>query len=159
MESSRAFLRSPLVLLVLVMGLAAQVMQASDRSVKEIFTQWDPKNVDVADYHSFDVLAPNDVQPTLRGVSFSSSQPFADLWKFYAAKCSIALEFAEGNTYVVSGTNNLGSYFLVERSSSPKQRESVFGLRTETYSVSVTLRNSLEIPNRSTAGTVVVSLR
>jgi hypothetical protein len=64
-----------------------------------------------------------------------------------------------GNINVLSGTNRMGSYFLVEQSANPKVRESVFGLRTETYSVSVTLRNNNETPSRPTAGTVVVSLR
>jgi hypothetical protein len=94
-----------------------------------------------------------------RVISFSTSQEFADLWRHYAAKCGIDRLFREGNLYALSGTNNLGSYLLVERSASSKTRESVFGLRTETYSVSVTLRNSNDIRSRPTAGTVVVSLR
>src|SRR5262249_42238399 len=128
-------------------------------SVDDVFTQWEPKKVGVADYHSFSALAPTNGPATVRAISFSTSQEFADLWRHYAAKCGIERGFVEGSIYVLSGTNSLGSYFLLERSANLKIRESVFGLRTESYSVSVTLRNSKEIQSCPTAGTVVVSLR
>ena len=139
-----------------VLALALQTL-AAEISVDDLFPQWEPKKVGV-DYHSFGTLAPTNGPATVRALSFSTSQEFADLWRYYAAKCGIDRRFVEGNIYVLSGTNSLGSYCLVERSANLKTRESVFGLRTQSYSVSVTLRNSNEIESRPTAGTVVVSL-
>jgi hypothetical protein len=156
MKGTKTTLQCVLKGWVLALALHAQ---AADLSADDVFTQWEPSKVGVADYHSFGVLAPTSGPTTVRAMSFSTSQEFADLWRYYAAKCGIHREFVEGKTYVISGTNTLGSYFLVERSAGSKVRESVFGLRTESYSVSVTLRNSNEIESRPTAGTVVVWLR
>ena len=145
------------VLLGSALALAPQA-QTAEISIDDVFTQWEPKKVGVADYHGFGVLAPTNGPTTLRAISFSTSQEFADLWRQYAAKCGIDQGFVEGNLCVLSGTNSQGSYFLVERSAGPGMRESIFGLRAKGYSVSVTLRNCFEVESRPTAGTVVVSL-
>ena len=156
MKTTKKLLQCGLVGSVLTF---ARLSQAAEISIDDVFARWEPKRVGVADYHSFATSAPTNGPTTIRAISFSTSQEFADLWRHYATKCGIDRQFVEGNIYVLSGTNNLGSYFLVERSANLRMRESVFGLLTESYSVSVTLRNSNEIESRPTAGTVVVSLR
>jgi hypothetical protein len=155
MRRTKTILQCVLIGSALALALKAQ---AAAISLDDLFTQWEPKKAGAADYHSFGALAPTNGPATVRAISFSTSQEFADLWRYYAAKCAIDRRFVEGNIYVLSGTNRLGSYFLVERSPNLKMRESLFGLRTESYSVFVTLRNSNEIESRPTAGTVVVSL-
>jgi hypothetical protein len=146
--------------LLISSGLAiASQAQSTANALDHIFAQWEPSNAGVADYHSFSASAPGSGPAQIHAISFSTSEEFSNLWRYYATRCGIDRELVCGNISVLSGTNRMGSYILVERSANPRVRESIFGLRTETYSVSVTLRNNNETPNRPTAGTVVVSLR
>jgi hypothetical protein len=147
------------VFMVSVLACALQQTKAADTRVDDVLTQWEPKPMAVADYQSFGACTPPDGPAAVQAISFSTSQEFPHLWQYYAEKCGINRRFVEGNTSVLSGTNSLGSYFLLERSTSLKSRESLFGLRTKSYSVFVTLRNSNGIESRPTSGTVVVSLR
>src|SRR5512143_1239812 len=100
-------------------------------SLEDVFKDWEPTQWQVADYHSMGVLAPGSSSPTMRAISFSTGQKFDDLWNYYAGKCGIERRFTEGNSYVLSGTNTLGSFLLVERIANANVSESVFGLRTE----------------------------
>jgi hypothetical protein len=108
------------------------------------------------EYQSVGASAPKD-SPNLYAKSFTTSYAtLEELWNWYAQKCGIDKKYHEKELHVMSGESKVGSFVLVERLQGDKCSESVFGLRTNDYTVSVTLRSAMG--GKSVAGTLIVSV-
>jgi len=114
-----------------------------------------PPGEGVGDWHDLGAGCPND-SPKLYVVSFRTSQlTFAEAWEFCATKCGADKKYVAYRLETTAGEGGKGSWALVERPGKDGERiESLFALRSEKYSVSVTLRP--EGGGKSVSGTLTV---
>jgi hypothetical protein len=124
-------------------------------AAQEIAQEWLPRGDGVGDWHDLGAGCPKD-SPKLYVVSFRTSQmTFAEAWEFCATKCGADKKYVAYRLETVAGEGGKGSWALVERPGKDGDRiESLFSLRSEKYSVSVTLRP--EGGGKSVSGTLTV---
>ena len=108
------------------------------------------------EYQGVGANAPKDSSKIYARSFTTSFATLEELWNFFAQKCGIDKKYNEKELFVLSGESKAGSFVLVERldRDNRNRSESVFGLRTKDYTVSVTLRS--EAGGKSVAGTLVV---
>ena len=108
------------------------------------------------EYQGVGANAPKDSSKIYARSFTTSYATLEELWNFYAQKCGIDKKYNDKELYLLSGESKVGSFVLVERleRDNRNRSESVFGLRTNEYTVSVTLRS--ERGGKSVAGTLVV---
>ena len=124
-------------------------------AAQEIATEWIPQKDAVGDWHDLGAGCPRD-SPKLHVVSFRTSQlTFAEAWEFCASKCGADKKYVAYRLETTAGEGEKGSWALVERPGKNLERiEALFALRSEKYSVSVTLRP--ENGGKSVSGTLTV---
>ena len=108
------------------------------------------------EYQGVGANAPKDSSKIYARSFTTSFATLEELWNFFAQKCGIDKKYNEKELFVLSGESKAGSFVLVERldRDNRNRSESVFGLRTKDYTLSVTLRS--EAGGKSVAGTLVV---
>jgi hypothetical protein len=124
-------------------------------AAQEIARAWIPQKDGVGDWHSLGAGCPKD-SPKLYVASFRTSQlTFAEAWEFCATRCGAEKKFVAYRLETTSGKSGRGCWALVERPGKDLKRiESLFALRSEKYSVSVTLRP--EAGGKAVSGTLTV---
>jgi hypothetical protein len=124
-------------------------------AAQEIAQAWIPRGEGVGDWHDLGAGCPKD-SPKLYVVSFRTSQlTFAEAWEFCATKCGADKKYVAHRLETTAGEGDKGCWALVERPGKDGERiESLFSLRGEKYSVSITLRP--EGGGKSVSGTLTV---
>jgi|SRR5262245_42181541 len=145
----------------LLLGSAARTGESPPKKLvaKDIADQWLSKAVKGrpgGEYYGVGASAPKDSSKLYAKSFMTSFGTLEELWNFYAQKCGIDKKYNDKELFVLSGESKAGSFVLVERLNrdNRSRSESVFGLRTNEYTVSVTLRS--EAGGKSVAGTLVV---
>jgi hypothetical protein len=108
------------------------------------------------EYQGVGANAPKDSSKIYARSFTTSFATLEELWNFFAQKCGIDKKYDEKELFILSGESEAGYFVLVERldRDNRNRSESVFGLRSSEYTVSVTLRP--EAGGESVAGTLVV---
>ena len=124
-------------------------------AAQEIAQEWIPRGDGVGEWHDLGAGCPKD-SPKLYVVSFRTSQlTFAEAWEFCATKCGADKKYVAYRLETTAGEGRKGSWALVERPGKDLERiESLFALRREKYTVSITLRP--EGGGKSVSGTLTV---
>src|SRR5262245_8079157 len=145
----------------LLLSSAARTGEPAPKKLvaKDIADQWLSKAVKGppgGEYYGVGASAPKDSSKLYAKSFMTSFGTLEELWNFYAQKCGIDKKYDEKELFLLSGESKAGSFVLVERlqQDNRNRSESVFGLRTSEYTVSVTLRP--EAGAKSVAGTLVV---
>lgn len=109
-----------------------------------VWKEWHPKQIKgVKDYHATGG-SPKEA-PDVAGLTFTlkGTMTLEDVWNFYAEKCGLEERYKEKHVWMVTKTTPKGECVLSVRLTSldetAKHRETMFLLKTDAYTVAVTL--------------------
>jgi hypothetical protein len=135
-------------LLLAVVLLFSTTILAADPPKKltgdAVWKEWHPKQIKgVKDYNATGG-SPKEA-PDVAGLTFTlkGTMTLEDVWNFYAEKCGLEERYKEKHVWMVTKTTPKGECVLSVRLTSldetAKHRETMFLLKTDAYTVAVTL--------------------
>lgn len=136
------------VLLLTVAALVSVPVIAADPAKKltgdAVWKEWHPKQIKgVKDYHATGG-SPKEA-PDVAGLTFTlkGTMTLEDVWNFYAEKCGLEERYKEKHVWIMTKTTPKGecvlSVRLTSMDESAKHQETMFLLKTDAYTVAVTL--------------------
>ena len=121
-------------------GRANEPAKPKKLTTDDVVKLWKPQLKNVTDYHQ---MGGEPKQSNVAAYSFRAEGiTFEETWKHYAKLCGVAHEYKERGILISASTGPNGPYVVSERMSDDgKQRTvSVFMLKTDTYTVTVTFQ-------------------